>query len=54
MHPILVSFCSTANFRALDKNYLTPFFTTQTGDDEEEANFGKLRELFFFSSASIS
>ncbi|KAF6135204.1 hypothetical protein GIB67_035275 [Kingdonia uniflora] len=26
---------STASFTALDKNYLTPFFTTQNGDEEE-------------------
>lgn len=43
MHLILFSFCSTATFRALDKNYLTPFFTTQTGDDEEQEDFGKFR-----------
>ncbi|PIA37552.1 hypothetical protein AQUCO_03000254v1 [Aquilegia coerulea] len=30
---------STASFTALDRNYLTPFFTTQNGDVEEE--FGK-------------
>ncbi|XVE65448.1 hypothetical protein DITRI_Ditri08aG0000400 [Diplodiscus trichospermus] len=27
---------STATFSALDKNYLTPFFTSQNGDDVEE------------------
>ncbi|KAK4434743.1 Sodium/hydrogen exchanger 6 [Sesamum alatum] len=27
---------STASFSALDRNYLTPFFTTQNGDDEDE------------------
>lgn len=27
---------SAASFTALDKNYLTPFFTTQNGDEEEE------------------
>lgn len=27
---------STASFTALDRNYLTPFFTSQNGDDEEE------------------
>ncbi|KAG5516187.1 hypothetical protein RHGRI_037031 [Rhododendron griersonianum] len=27
---------STASFTALDKNYLTPFFTTQSGAEEEE------------------
>ncbi|KAL0328691.1 UNVERIFIED_CONTAM: Sodium/hydrogen exchanger 6 [Sesamum calycinum] len=27
---------STASFTALDRNYLTPFFTTQNGDDEDE------------------
>ncbi|WRX27200.1 Cation/H+ exchanger - like 10 [Theobroma cacao] len=27
---------STASFSALDRNYLTPFFTSQNGDDEEE------------------
>lgn len=27
---------STASFTALDKNYLTPFFTTQNGDDEQD------------------
>ncbi|OVA10909.1 Na+/H+ exchanger [Macleaya cordata] len=27
---------STASFTALDKNYLTPFFTTQNGDEEED------------------
>ncbi|KAF5175045.1 Sodium/hydrogen exchanger [Thalictrum thalictroides] len=26
---------STASFTALDRNYLTPFFTTQNGDEEE-------------------
>lgn len=26
---------SAASFTALDKNYLTPFFTTQTGDEED-------------------
>ncbi|KAL7213855.1 hypothetical protein ACSBR2_016396 [Camellia fascicularis] len=26
---------STASFTALDRNYLTPFFTTQSGDEEE-------------------
>ncbi|KAK7303478.1 hypothetical protein RJT34_14385 [Clitoria ternatea] len=28
---------SAASFTALDKNYLTPFFTSQNGDDDEEA-----------------
>lgn len=27
---------STTSFSALDKNYLTPFFTTQAGDEDEE------------------
>ncbi|XP_059437165.1 sodium/hydrogen exchanger 6-like [Corylus avellana] len=27
---------STASFTALDRNYLTPFFTSQNGDEEEE------------------
>ncbi|XAR53903.1 hypothetical protein NMG60_11022642 [Bertholletia excelsa] len=27
---------STASFTALDRNYLTPFFTTQNGEEEEE------------------
>ncbi|OMO90132.1 sodium/hydrogen exchanger 6-like protein [Corchorus olitorius] len=27
---------STASFSALDRNYLTPFFTSQNGDDEGE------------------
>ncbi|XVF38993.1 hypothetical protein REPUB_Repub20aG0150700 [Reevesia pubescens] len=27
---------STASFSALDRNYLTPFFTSQNGDDEED------------------
>ncbi|XWS12981.1 hypothetical protein CRYUN_Cryun37aG0136300 [Craigia yunnanensis] len=27
---------STASFSALDRNYLTPFFTSQNGEDEEE------------------
>uniref|UniRef100_A0A803LRW2 Sodium/hydrogen exchanger n=1 Tax=Chenopodium quinoa TaxID=63459 RepID=A0A803LRW2_CHEQI len=29
---------SAPSFSSLDKNYLTPFFTTQTGDEEEEEN----------------
>ena len=28
--------CSTTSFTALDKNYLTPFFTSQTDDDDDE------------------
>ncbi|KAI5671315.1 hypothetical protein M9H77_11679 [Catharanthus roseus] len=27
---------STASFTALDRNYLTPFFTTQSGGEDEE------------------
>ncbi|KAK4588762.1 hypothetical protein RGQ29_019675 [Quercus rubra] len=27
---------STASFSALDRNYLTPFFTSHNGDDEED------------------
>ncbi|CAK7323398.1 unnamed protein product [Dovyalis caffra] len=27
---------TTASFTAFDRNYLTPFFTSQNGDDEEE------------------
>ncbi|CAK9182201.1 unnamed protein product [Ilex paraguariensis] len=27
---------STSSFTALDRNYLTPFFTTQNGDEEEQ------------------
>ncbi|CAA0815467.1 Sodium/hydrogen exchanger 6 [Striga hermonthica] len=35
---------STASFTELDKNYLTPFFTTQNGDDDEQdALFGDSR-----------
>lgn len=29
-------FYSAASFTALDRNYLTPFFTTQGGEDDEE------------------
>nr|ASM90207.1 Na+/H+ exchanger 6 [Sesuvium portulacastrum] len=29
---------SAPSFSALDKNYLTPFFTTQSGDEEEQEN----------------
>ncbi|GJZ09409.1 sodium/hydrogen exchanger 6 [Tanacetum coccineum] len=33
---------SAASFRALDRNYLTPFFTTQTGDrDDNDDSHGK-------------
>lgn len=28
---------SAASFTAIDKNYLTPFFTSQNGDEEDEA-----------------
>ncbi|OMO86196.1 Na+/H+ exchanger [Corchorus capsularis] len=45
---------STASFSALDRNYLTPFFTSQNGDDEGERDdpmpssrrggFGSLRD----------
>ncbi|XP_022723287.1 sodium/hydrogen exchanger 6-like isoform X6 [Durio zibethinus] len=31
---------STVSFSALDRNYLTPFFTSQNGEDEEEHVFG--------------
>ncbi|EPS57367.1 hypothetical protein M569_17451, partial [Genlisea aurea] len=31
---------STSSFTALDKNFLTPFFTTQGGDDENDELFG--------------
>lgn len=34
--------CSTASFKALDRNYLTPFFTSHNGDeDEDEDEDGK-------------
>ncbi|KZV24146.1 sodium/hydrogen exchanger 6-like [Dorcoceras hygrometricum] len=29
---------STTSFTAIDRNYLTPFFTTQSGDDDEHAS----------------
>lgn len=29
-------FLSTASFTALNKNYLTPFFKSRSGDDEED------------------
>lgn len=31
--------CSAASFTALDKNYLTPFFTSQNGDEDDEGKF---------------
>jgi len=31
--------CSAASFTALDKNYLTPFFTSQNEDEENEGMF---------------
>ncbi|KAL0306058.1 UNVERIFIED_CONTAM: Sodium/hydrogen exchanger 6 [Sesamum radiatum] len=31
----LIPSCSTASFTAFDKNYLTPFFTSQNGDEDE-------------------
>lgn len=40
MHLIVLS--STTSFSALDKNYLTPFFTTQGGDEDE----GKLHIVY--------
>jgi sodium/hydrogen exchanger 8 len=33
---------STASFTAIDRNYLTPFFTSHNGDDDEEEH-GKTR-----------
>ncbi|CAL2251004.1 unnamed protein product [Prunus armeniaca] len=39
---------STASFTALDRNYLTPFFTSQNGDEVEE--LGKI-ELAWISSS---
>ncbi|KAL2339310.1 hypothetical protein Fmac_013756 [Flemingia macrophylla] len=35
----LTEMCSAASFTALDKNYLTPFFTSQNGDEEDERKF---------------
>lgn len=41
----LLLHCSAASFTALDKNYLTPFFTSQNGDEDDE---GKFDFKFFF------
>lgn len=35
----LLFYCSAASFTAIDKNYLTPFFTSQNGDEEDEGKF---------------
>jgi hypothetical protein len=32
-------YCSAASFTALDRNYLTPFFTSHNGDEDEEGKF---------------
>ncbi|XVF75124.1 hypothetical protein PTKIN_Ptkin13bG0162300 [Pterospermum kingtungense] len=42
---------STTSFSALDKNYLTPFFTSQNGDDDdEEPVVGNLSDELIASS----
>ncbi|KAL8138078.1 hypothetical protein V2J09_004079 [Rumex salicifolius] len=38
---------STSSFTTLDKNYLTPFFTTQNSDDEEDEPFTSSRRENF-------
>jgi hypothetical protein len=38
--------CSTTSFTALDKNYLTPFFTSQTDDDDDDDDFSEWLILF--------
>jgi len=35
----LLLHCSAASFTAIDKNYLTPFFTSQNGDEDDEGKF---------------
>lgn len=35
----LILYCSAASFTALDRNYLTPFFTSQNGDEDDEGKF---------------
>lgn len=35
----LLLFCSAGSFTALDRNYLTPFFTSQNGDEDDEGKF---------------
>lgn len=37
-HLTLDSLCSTASFTALDRNYLTPFFTIQNDDEDDSGN----------------
>lgn len=32
-------YCSAASFTALDRNYLTPFFTSHNGDEDDESKF---------------
>lgn len=41
-------FYSAASFTALDRNYLTPFFTSQGGEDDDE---GKIISKHFKSKA---
>lgn len=38
---------SAASFTALDRNYLTPFFTSNNGDDDEEGKFDYLKLCHF-------
>jgi len=39
--------CSAASFTALDRNYLTPFFTSHNGDEDEEGKFDCLKLSYF-------
>lgn len=39
--------CSTASFTALDRNYLTPIFTSQN-DDHDDEDPGKITTIIFF------
>ncbi|CAI8590467.1 unnamed protein product [Vicia faba] len=44
---------SAASFTALDRNYLTPFFTSNNGDDEEEAQPFTSRSSFTSSRSGF-
>lgn len=48
----LIPSCSTASFTEIDKHYLTPFFTTQSGDEDEHGKLIACINFFFFFKCS--
>lgn len=41
----LIASCSTASFTEIDRNYLTPFFTTQSGEEDENGKLAAINQI---------